>query len=56
MALKISDYTRLHKTTRTDSNLLPDFSLLTEVSGLPIAESVSFMETDKFPVFGSDWK
>lgn len=35
---------------------MPAFSLLTEVSELMTAESVSFMETDKFPVLGSGWK
>lgn len=35
---------------------MPDFSLLIEVSELTTAESMSFMETDKFPFFGSDWK
>lgn len=35
---------------------MPAFSLLTEVTKLITAESVIFMETDKFPVLGSGWK
>lgn len=35
---------------------MPAFPLLTEVSELMTEESVSFMETDKFPVLGSGWK